>query len=785
MKYAWAISVSAIALVAQASSARAEQAQAADKEDAAASSSGLADIVVTAQRRSENLQRAAIPVSAISGDTLTSAGATTPSQLTSLVPSLQVAPIAGPYSIFYLRGVGNFTSNALSDAAVAFNFDGVYVGKPSSTTGYFYDLERVEVLKGPQGTLYGRNATGGAINVISHLPELGRLGGDLSAGYGNYNAVQVSGALNVPLGDNTAFRAAGTFVRHDGYMADGSDDQNDLGGRFSLLTTPAPDLKITIVADYFRQRGEGVGSTPLDGVSSGNLRQGLLSPFGQAYYTSQPNTLLGNFFGPITAPPFLHNSYWGISSTIEWQMPLGTITLIPSHRESNLDYATTGPGFQVVQVEHDKQSSAELRLASDDTHALRYLIGAFYFRENNDIPYYTVNQQANFNLQSYFPQTTSFAAFGRLTYAITPALRFNVGGRYTTETKDFSGSLASRAKICVLPTSYFPTYTPGCPTALGFPYGTSLPAPNFVPGPDGTIIAPSLLDETGANARHAKFHKFTWRVGADWDITPRNLVYASYETGFKSGGFFFSGDNGVFRPETISAFTVGSKNKFFDNRVQLNAELFYWRYKDQQISHLAFDSAGDIIFATENIGRATYKGAEIDTQFLVTNNTLLSADIQYLDAKYNDFVYFTPNLNGGAGNGTACPTIGTPGLSYTVDCSGRRPPFAPEWTVNLGGQQTIPLANSGKIIVRARAHYQSGSMAGLEFTQVEFQKGYWQADAEISYTASQSRFTVAAYINNAFNKTVLAQSFPNLFSLFTVGTLRPPRTFGVRAGISF
>lgn len=215
---------------------------------------GLLDIVVTAQRRTENLQKAAIAATAVSGDVLASAGVTKVTELTSLVPALQIVPAAGAYPLFYLRGVGNFAANALSDAAVAFNVDNVYIGRPSSTTGFFYDVDRVEVLNGPQGTLYGRNATGGAINVITHKPDLGVLGGSVSAEYGNYNALRIDGAVNLPLGDTAALRFAATHVRHDGYMKDGTDDQNDIGGRVSLRWDPTENLT-RIIRDVVRFGG--------------------------------------------------------------------------------------------------------------------------------------------------------------------------------------------------------------------------------------------------------------------------------------------------------------------------------------------------------------------------------------------------------------------------------------------------------------------------------------------------------------------------------------------------
>jgi iron complex outermembrane recepter protein len=173
---------------------------------AAEEQGGLQDIIVTAQRREENLQRAAIAVSAVTGDMLAAAGVTRPTELTSLIPSLQVAPAAGPYNLFYLRGVGNFQGNALSESAISFNVDGVYIGRPSGTTGFFYDLERLEVVKGPQGTLYGRNATGGAINVITRKPDLNAFGANASIEYGNYDALRIDGAVNVPLGTTAAIR---------------------------------------------------------------------------------------------------------------------------------------------------------------------------------------------------------------------------------------------------------------------------------------------------------------------------------------------------------------------------------------------------------------------------------------------------------------------------------------------------------------------------------------------------------------------------------------------------
>jgi len=783
--------------------------------DAAASDAlaqaGIQDIVVTAQRRSESLQRAPIAVSAVSGEALARAGITRPTELTAILPALQVTQAAGPYNLFYLRGVGNFNGNAFSDSAIAFNFDGVYIGRPSSTTGFFYDLERVEVLKGPQGTLYGRNATGGAINVITHRPELGTFGGEGSIEYGNYDALRLDGALNIPLGDQAAFRVAGIYVKHDAYMNDGSDDQDDWGLRGSLRMEPTDNLTVNITADYFNQGGSGPGATilgtesaafpPASGIATTHAfdpedRIGLLSPQGQAYYTSQPNALLGrNFYGiPADQAAFQDNRFWGISATIDWRTPVGTLTVIPAYREGKLDYLSYTAGFYIRQKEHSNQTSVEARFATPEENPVRALIGGFYYNEKTTDPLIAYLHQSNGTYESDVRLgTESEALFGRLTWSVTPQFRLTAGARQTWDHKSFSGEDLILTRICTPP-----PFT-ACPAAPPLPYD---PLPQPLTGP-GQIINPDLGPPpyggfpdpfgTGFNYiqtatlisddQRANFKRTTYHLGADWDVTPRNLLYASFETGFKAGGFFFSHDSGIYRPETIQAFTIGSKNRFLDNRLQLNVELFRWRYRNQQVSHLTYDSTGTSIFATENVGRATFQGVEVELQLAPTPTTTLGVDVQYLDAKYNSFVYTTPNQNGGFFNGTACPSASVSTV-YTVDCSGQRPPNAPEWTLNLNIQQRVPVS-FGEFVIDARAHHQTKTLSGLEFLSLEYQPAYWLADAAVTWYAPERRYFIGAFVNNMFDETVISGTFPTPFSSMIAGALRPPRTYGIRAGVKF
>ena len=749
------------------------------------------DIVITAQRRSENLQRAAIAVSAVTGDALQAAGITRPTELTSIIPSLQVAPAAGPYNLFYLRGVGNFNANVFSDSAIAFNFAGVFVGRPSATSGSFYDLERVEVVKGPQGTLYGRNATGGAINVIPRRPELGASGGEASVEYGNYDALRLDGAVNLAFGEIGAMRVAGIHVRHDGYMNDGTDDQNDWGARFSLRLEPTSNLSLNIVADYFDQGGQGGGATPIlasQGVATATAftiedRIGFFSPEGQAFYTSQRAGTLGrNFYAfPAGFRQFQNNNAWGMSGTLDWTSSLGTLTIIPAYRENHLDYRSYSPGFQVRETNTTDQTSLEARFATNEDNALRALVGAFYFNEDTSGP--SNSYVSNWNGQydnSLRLNTESVALFGRLTYAITPDIRLTAGGRQTWEDKSFSGQRLSFTRICL---------APACPTAPPLPFGTT-PPPERVTGL--ISFAPPLLQTVLVINQNQQddFSRFTWRLGADWDVTPQNLLYASYETGFKSGGFYFSPASGTYQPETIEAFTVGSKNRFFDNRLQVNLELFHWRYRDQQISHL-INIGGVPTFATENVGRATFSGFEIEGRFAATPTTTLTANVQYLDAEYDEFIYLQQNQAGVANpalpNGSGCPTAGfdaASGNSFIVDCSGRRPPNAPKWTANFSAQQRIPLS-FGDLVIDARAKYQTEVLTGLEFLPIEYQDSYWLVDAAVTFYSPGRRFSLGTFVNNLFDVAVQSQIFPTPGTSFFSTTIRPPRTYGIRAGFHF
>lgn len=799
-----------LASLAQPAFAQDQGAAAAPGDASASASEGLAEIIVTAQRREESLQRAAIPVSAISADQLVRAGATEPTALTNLIPALSVSNAAGPYALYYLRGVGNFNANALSDSAVAVNLDGVFLARPSSTSGLYYDLARVEVLKGPQGTLYGRNATGGAVNIITQRPMLNEFSGNMSASYGNYNAVQVGGALNAPLGPDAAVRVAGQYINHDAYMSDGTSDQDDIAGRIQLRWEPTDILTLQAGADYFRQQGRGIGATVLtDAVS--DRRVGLGDPRSNPAFQSVYFFPAGNTYRPIATDTFNDNRFWGAYASAEIETDFAKVTSVAGYRGSKLDYRSNTPSFLVNQREKDKQFSYELRLAGNGGGPLTWLAGAYYFQEKIDVPDVSYNQQVSGSYQQIFTKTKSLAFFGRATYGISDSFRINAGARYTTEDKDINGTFYQLSLLCG-GTVLRPTQATPVSNCFGAPLlpNTIIPGPIFAPNgalipfqpfgtgaafPGGPATTPSFLSANAFGVNRSEgFERLTWRAGFEWDVLDRSLLYGSYETGFKSGGFFFTRDDPVYRPETIRAWTLGMKNRFLDNRLQLNLEAYWWTYKNQQVSSAARDSFNNVIFATRNVGKSTNRGFEVEAVGLVTPTTQLTFNLQYLDAKYDSFVYSTPNnspqvpgLITSVPPTANCPfTLGNPTTIYVQDCSGRQPANAPEWVVQFGAQKTIPLGD-WKVVLNADTRYQSSIFTGLEYLAVQRQKSYWQSNASITFANAADTYYLTGFVTNIENNDIVGNSFPNPFGgpNLVVGSLRPPRTYGIRAGLRF
>ena len=777
-KAAALVSVASFALAAQAAYAQNADPDANSPEASSEVSSeeqdrdGLAEIVVTAQRREESLQRTAVPVSAITGDDLVQTGITDAAGIGRLVPALQVQPSGGTTS-FFLRGVGTQSGNSFAENAIAYNFNGVFVSRPTAPAGAFFDLQRVEVVKGPQGTLYGRNATGGAINVLPNRPELGEFSGNINLEYGNYDSKKASGALNIPIGDTVALRLASQIVDRDGYLSDGYDDEKGEAVRASLLIEPSNDWSMLLVADYFNQHGKGAGLVliPSDTFSAPPLedRIGGSDPRATAAIAAYAATLpappfCGGFGGFVSSgcvitpqsDGFLDNKFYGVSATIEGDVGFGTLTVLPAYRRTEANYRSYLPGFLAQVKDNSDQMSLEVRLSSNTDGPLRYVLGAFYFNEDQQAD--NNFSQGNLSQSHLVPRlkTESKAVFGQLTFDLAPTLRLVAGGRYTDENKS----------------------------------QTTASAAGGLPGEINPPLGPPVLGTLA-------FERFTWKAGVEWDAGPRSLVYANVATGFKTGGFFLaSPPDNTYAPENLTAYTIGTKNRFLDNRLQVNLEAFYWDYTDQQVTFVGGVRTGSGIFAqggtTVNAGKSRIYGAELELQFAPSWADRIAANVQYLNGKYNSLQ--TANFsNTGAPIPTGCTVTGSrlanPGVNnarfYDTDCSGKPTVQSPKWIANVNYEHTFTLGGDMELLAGARTSLSSSYYLNVNFQEGERQGAFMTSDAYLTLQGPDKVWSITAFVNNIEDEVIFARAGNRPILNFSVATLRPPRTYGLRLGYRF
>lgn len=734
------------------------------------------DIIVTAQRRSESLQNTALAVAAVGGGDLQKLGVSDVTGLSKAVPSLIVQPATGTSVGFYLRGIGSLVGNAFTENPIAFNFNQVYVARPAALLGTFYDIERVEVLKGPQGTLYGRNATGGAINVIPKAPRLDEYGADLNFEVGNYDAIRAQAAVNVPLGETVALRVAGQIAHRDGYLSDGYDDEIGQAARGSLLWESGR-AKVTLSADYFHQGGKGTGSvlvpSPLapgappvkdrigsaDPISTGALYDAIL-----ASALPPPAKADGPLPGIIRPRQdgFVDSEFWGVSANIDYDLDFATLTVIPAYRDSRPNYLSYNSGYYSRVQEVAKQKSLEIRLASNGSGPFQYVLGGYYFDEDQSALNHFLQGAVLSTKFSVDLSNRSSAVFGQATYEILPDFRLVGGVRYSHERKKNRTALTQTGIFAGVPVD---------------PFNNNVP-PVFVGG-------------------DRKFNKVTWKAGVEWNVTPDNLVYANVATGFKSGGFFVAALDNSFDPEVITAYTFGSKNRFGD--LTINLEAFYWDYKDQQVNYIGptrnLNAAGNVVvgsgLVTTNAGASRIYGAELELNYRVFDQGRFTANLQYLNGKYTDFKYLAASASANPPR-TACSATPTadaqfpqtpPATTFLIDCSGRPQINSPKWSLNLGYEHRIPLGASTDLVAGARTKIEASRFLSPEYLPEEKQGAYRTSDLYL--TLDKGSWSLTAFVNNVENKTIYAGTslrpvYPVVFNI-----LRAPRTYGLRAGFEF
>jgi iron complex outermembrane recepter protein len=684
---------------------------------------GIADIIVTAEKRSTNVQDVPISITAIGADELNRANVIGTRGLSGLAPNVNIGQDARGL-IVSIRGVSSANVTFSRDPSVAFHVDGVYMPRPTGASGTFFDLDRVEILRGPQGTLYGRNSTGGTVNVITAKPDFDGVSGYANASYGNYEAINVQGAINLPIvADKVALRVAATHSKHSGYAKSlvagkpSLDDQDDQAVRANLLIQPSDSFRIVIGGDYQWQGG------------AGQLINLLTDP---------PRAINFNADGKQ------RNRLYGAHADLTYSFPGFDVTSLTSVRRDSqnwlFDGDNTAIGTTTVRIANvGKQFTQEVRAVSTGDGPFKWIIGGFYLREINadkGIGYSNVALDAGNSQTRTGRKTTSKSAFGQFDYTIADVLTLTAGVRYTKDFKIAPNGVncTIAAGVCVTPNTY---------------------------------VAPSPF----------KGNKTTWRLGAKWDVSPSSNIYASVARGYKAGGFN-SPPFTTYEPEVITAYEVGTKNRFLDNTLQFNASAFFYDYTDFQVnSAVTINNALRTLIS--NAGSATVKGVEIEAVMQPVPELRIDASVGYLYTNFDSLVEAYDAVT-----------------RTRVDLTGNELPRAPNWTWRVNARYDIRMG--GGTLTPSIALQSQSDQFFSEFNSKVFtvgattvtryvplkQDGFAMIGASLRYSAPDDRWFIEAFGQNLGNRTVLVSGGLNQGNIPT-GSYAPPRTYGIKAGAKF
>jgi len=689
-----------------------------DAATKAESSIALQQVVVTAERRRSTVQKTSISLTAITADDLADRAITSIDSAVTEAPGVAVQGGANGAGI-YIRGIGSGQDVAIGGPAVNLNFDGVYQSQPEVPMSSLYDIERVEVLRGPQGTLYGRNANAGSVNILTADPR-SKFEGSASLGLGNYNLRRAEAMVNMPVNETVSVRAAAYAERRDGYIQpSGYDDAHSQGARVKLLAKPNADLRVLLGADHLKIGGVGRG-----GVDA------LSTHPSDAWYSTAPTGLMD-----ITSTR--------VYGQLDWTLGFGTLTVLPAHQSFRKDDynviintppAITAAGAQVAE----KQDSLEVRLASPDASRVQWVAGAYLLKSTTDLAILP-NRIALPSTPISYPylkgnELSSSALFGQVTVPAGDSFRLIGGVRYTKDDK----------------------------TAFKLPSA-------------GAALIPT----------DGSWNSFTYKAGIEYDLAPKSLVYGNISTGFKAGGI----DQGfnTYKPEKLTAFAFGSKNRFFEDRVQVNAEAFYYKYDDFQAQYgarcqnaagcpLVFSFANTIV----NAGKATLYGGEIELVARATQDDKFDASIAYLHSNFDQLVIVPGTANNSP---SGCAATLTCTLLANQILTNQRLANAPEWSGSLGYEHVWSLTSGAEIILRADTHiyspYWTVYRRPPQVSAESYQHSFAKSNAYVSYNAASGKWTTRLWVRNIENKAVVTAA------VGPAVTLQAPRTVGATFSAKF
>jgi iron complex outermembrane receptor protein len=787
-------------------------------------------IKVTVDRREKSLQDYAGSASAYSQDDLQRVGVNSARELSHVSPSMEIGTQEGNTEIF-IRGVGSTNNTELGDPTASTYIDGVYIPRPRGVGAMFFDLERVEVNRGPQGTLRGRNALAGTVNIVSVAPKLSLFGAEGSVQYGNYNQRLTRTMVNIPVHQRLALRFASFSENRNPFYVNGgpvhtlqaSESADAIAYRASAKAVPIDRVTFVLSHDYVSEKGTGYSGSNFAAA----LAAGLLP-------SEVPNPRSVIYRGPQGMQNLKH---WGVRGDLVVDLGPVQLQYLGSYR--NLDFRQTSsgnagvafPGMPAPQIDNwstsywhtsSKSHVHELRLYAPDAARFRWTAGGFFFREKQTAFLGDVADQSNafagveFNMPDIKGQ--SEAGYADATFDISKLLRATAGLRYTHETKSRTG--IGNVYGFDIPSGMGNNFRLG---TEGFRFAENRPSYDLT-GMNGVDVFRQGIASFGARdtlgnalnqpgsaaASWASFNNqrgqykdsfIDFRVGLDATPTPHNLVYATFTTGHSSGGF---NDNVIlpmgagsiaptYRPEALYASEVGSKNQLFNRKLQVNGSAFWYEYRDmvlqtvRQISPAGVSNPGMAASSAvrSNVAEARIIGVEADAAARLPRGVVASVAATYLHARAVSGALFDNRVAFG-------PTGGS-GVDE-VDISGNVLPRAPTWTVNYSLSQQIRTSIGWFdwiVSAQTRTQYymtifngEGRDPAGNVAPNLsDVVPGYTRVDVGAGYTRPDGKARIDTFVTNLTDTTYMNTliNTPNL----NLRWFNPPRQFGVRLSLYY
>jgi len=903
---------------------------------ATADGTAVGEVVVTAQRRAENLQSVPISVEAITGAAVRNADITEATRLEQVVPGLRVGR-SGTATRPAIRGVYTEAIGINSDPRIGFYVDEIYQSRPQQGDAAFTDLERVEVQKGPQGTLYGRNSLGGNIAITSAVPK-DHFEAGIDGTYGNYNRFKTEGYINIPIMDGLDARLAGFYDRHGGYLkssitpAADLEDKNNAYVRGSLKWTPPSlggKLEVLVRGSYFTESDHGYNSfnskligalvdtslitkpggavtyngisypTPL-GYNGGNYATGNVYPFSTAFRDGIPDVGGADIGIPIPGkyqtiydyPAHQRTTQQAYSGSINYDVTswlrLRSITGYTKFLTTTDNDGDGGPinYYHYYQVTKAETFTQEFQLQSNDKKSpFQYTVGGFFMYDDDRddgaslyshnyttataaslgqpallggggacgytyLPNPATCQLNNLNAaDSISPEhatTQSYAVYAQGSYTtFQDRLTFTLGARYTidrktfknvAQTNDFVGTyVAAQNKLTpgLYPAAGYHAEFSGINDFLAFNENCGAVTPGPFAATGMNSAAGTVPDYYVTRCGQRSFEFATYRAAVDFKLTPSNLLYASFSTGRHSGGFGASyltstspqGVFGTFNSEGVRAYEVGSKNRFFDGRVQLNADAFYNEYTHVQIQGLQNVPTGGgnstNITTIYNGPSEIVPGFDVEMIAKPWRALTVNAAVDYQHARYGIYgnpVYYSglctisqapgsPCLGfaganyiasmGGLGSGFFPNALTNPNLfvpasynaagqvtSYSSLILGKKTEVqnTPDWSLHFGASYDFDLGKYGRLTPEFITLYSSSYLLSNSLPNFR-QTPYFKTDARITWLSPNGRLTVQGFVENLEDVATIDRVTTS--SLAVSGTYSDPRTYGIKVGFRY